>query len=128
MRASSSLVLAGTFFAPFLDCKTPAKSFKNYELFVYWQNLFAVYCTVTLLSVTLLESDHDIVGCQVSDLILQDIETVELASDWLIANFGTIITVTEIATFSHSCVITPTGHDLKLSTQYAQQSKNSENS
>ena len=65
-------------------------------------------------------------GCQVSDLISQDIRTVELASDWLIANLGTIIT--EIVTFSHSCVITPAGHGLKLSTQYAQQSKNSENS
>ena len=41
--------------------------------------------------VTLLESDHDIVGYPVSDLISKDIRTVELASDWLIENLGTVI-------------------------------------
>ena len=56
----------------------------NYELFVYLQNLFAVYRTVILL-----ERDHDIVGYQVSDLLSKDIRTVELASDWLKANLGT---------------------------------------
>ena len=30
-------------------------------------------------------------GYQVSDLILYDIRTVELASDWLIANFSTVM-------------------------------------
>ena len=37
----------------------------DYELFVYWQNLYSF----SYGNVTLLESDHDIVGYQVSDLI-----------------------------------------------------------
>ena len=43
-------------------------------------------------NITLLESDHDIAGYQVSDLISKDIRTLDLASDWLIANFGTVKT------------------------------------
>ena len=46
-------------------------------------------------NITLLESDHDILGYQVSDLILWDIRTVELASDWLIANLGTVKDIIE---------------------------------
>ena len=39
---------------------------------------------------TLLESDHDIVAYQVSDLISYDIRTVDRASDWLLVNFSTV--------------------------------------
>ena len=42
-------------------------------------------------NINLLESDCDIVRYQVSDFILWDIRTVDLASDWLIANLGTEI-------------------------------------
>ena len=59
-RASSSLVLAGTFFCAFFDRKTLVKSLISYELFVYWKNpLFAAYCTVTLLylKVTMISGD-----------------------------------------------------------------------
>ena len=41
-----------------------------------------------------LETVHDIVGYQVSDLISQKIMTVNKASDWLIDNLGTVITIT----------------------------------
>ena len=37
-----------------------------------------------------LETVHDIVGYQVSDLISQKIMTVNKASDWLIHNLGTV--------------------------------------
>ena len=36
-------------------------------------------------------TDHDIVAYQVSDLIWQDIRTVDTASDWLIANLGRVL-------------------------------------
>ena len=45
---------------------------------------------------SLLQSDHDIVAYQVSDLISLDIRTVDRASDWLLGNLGM---VNEISTF-----------------------------
>ena len=37
-----------------------------------------------------LQTVHDIVGYQFSDLISQDIRTVNKVSDWLIPNLGTV--------------------------------------
>ena len=48
-------------------------------------------CSLSYSKITLLESDHDVVGYPVSDLILKDIRTVELVSDWLIENLGMVI-------------------------------------
>ena len=42
-----------------------------------------------------LETVHDIVEYQVSDLISQKIMTVNKASDWLIHNLGTVTNVTK---------------------------------
>ena len=79
------LSFRGKVFAPFLT----AKHQLNLKLQVVCL-LAKPLCSLSYGNITLLESDHDIKGYQVSDLISWDIRTVELASDWLIVNLGTV--------------------------------------
>ena len=95
--ASYMLVLAGTFLRLFSTAKHQLK------LKLRVVSLLAKpLCSLSYDNITLLESDHDVVGYQVSDLISEDIRTVDLASDWLIANLGTVMVDITLASGSKS--------------------------